>query len=244
MKTYDAIFFDMDGVLVDVAMSYWQTIIKTVELVLENTYGMQKEVTTDAIKLIKKIPGFNNDWDASFALIDLFVKGVPEALFRKEAKHVTGEVRQTKLYREVKDIFQVLYLGRKKGEGLIMKETLLLKKNSIADIANRYILAVATSRPRFEALFTLARLGVVPDLIKEDFIIAQEDTPAEKPDPSSLLMAKKKTGAKNPLYVGDTINDVIASRNAGMQSVYVGEEAWGDFQITNVNLLPLLLTKL
>lgn len=51
-----------------------------------------------------------------------------------------------------------------------------------------------------------------------DFIIGSEDTTASKPDPQGINMALKRTGAatKEVLYVGDSLYDAGAAKNAGV----------------------------
>jgi phosphoglycolate phosphatase-like HAD superfamily hydrolase len=44
-----------------------------------------------------------------------------------------------------------------------------------------------------------------------------------------------------PIYVGDTINDVIAAKSAGMKCIFVGKQNLGDIQLSNVNQLQEVL---
>ncbi len=47
---------------------------------------------------------------------------------------------------------------------------------------------------------------------------------------------------EKPIYVGDTISDMIAAKKAKMPSVFIGNSCLGDFQIINVNkLLEVLI---
>ena len=65
MKTkYDGLIFDMDGVLVDVSKSYREAIRQTV------SYFLGKNVLISEVDKIKNKVGMNNDWDASYALIN------------------------------------------------------------------------------------------------------------------------------------------------------------------------------
>ena len=52
----------------------------------------------------------------------------------------------------------------------------------------------------------------------------------------SVFRGCKRIKSKQPIYIGDTINDVIAAKKAGMKSVFVGNDL-GDYQIKNVNNL-------
>ena len=64
---------DMDGVMVDVTLSYRACIKKTVEIYLNNLLGLKpyssKIITDDDIRIIKGRGGFNNDWNVTAALI-------------------------------------------------------------------------------------------------------------------------------------------------------------------------------
>jgi len=68
----DTIIFDIDGVLVDVSSSYYQTIIDTVQYYFSNIInipGEEKLVDGKAIAGFKMIGGFNNDWELSAAAV-------------------------------------------------------------------------------------------------------------------------------------------------------------------------------
>ena len=70
-KEYEAIIFDIDGVLIDVINSYNQTIIKTIEHILTNNFDISL-VDFPIEKLISKFRhtgGFNNDIDTTYSLI-------------------------------------------------------------------------------------------------------------------------------------------------------------------------------
>jgi phosphoglycolate phosphatase-like HAD superfamily hydrolase len=68
---YEAIIFDIDGVLIDVINSYNQTIIKTIQHILNTNFNIS--LTDFPIeKLISKFRhtgGFNNDVDTTYSLI-------------------------------------------------------------------------------------------------------------------------------------------------------------------------------
>ncbi len=246
-KKFDAIIFDMDGVLVDESRSYRLAIEMTVNNFLEKK-GIKTKITQEEVKIIKDIPQFNNDWDVSFVLIDLIQIGISKKDFFSKARPVKTDVRQSKLYLTVKDIFQSYYLGEKLfkeiynrpspiyyARGLNLNDSLLIDKVLLTALASKYKLGIATSRPRLEALFTARNLKITLQFIKEDFIVAKEDAVREKPEPDPLLEAKKRMGVSTPIYIGDTINDVIAAQKAGMPCIFIGDKILGDFQFTNVN---------
>lgn len=52
-------------------------------------------------------------------------------------------------------------------------------------------------------------------------IVGGEDVRAHKPDPSSLLLAAERLGARHALYVGDSVTDARAAERAGIPFVAV-----------------------
>ncbi len=206
----DAILFDIDGVLVDVSKSYRLAIQKTAEKFLG------RPVSKMEIDLIKSINGFNNDWDATYAL----VKGVKD---RKEV------IRESEEYAKIKKEFQRLYLGE-----FINNEKLLINASTLSQLKQSGLkLGIVTSRPRAEAVYALK--SFMPEFFSENSIIAQEDCKEEKPSPKPLLLAKERISAKNPIYVGDSINDEFAAKAAGMIFISVNQKLSADFYVKNVN---------
>lgn len=211
-KIYDGVIFDIDGVLVDVSRSYREAIRQTVRA----TCG--KEITMEDIEDIKKVPGSNNDWDVTYAL----AKGLRE---------FGGIDREGGEYAGIKEKFQELYLG-----GLRDKEELLIERGTLDSLKEGgYRLGIVTSRPREEALYALREL--VPRYFPQESIIALEDCDAQKPDGKPLLLAKERMGCRNPVYVGDTINDAIAAKNAKMAFVSVVPGLEGDYSAGNANMI-------
>lgn len=252
MKRVDGIIFDMDGVLIDVSRSYRLVIEKTVNYFLEKA-NIKKRVAQKDISLIKTISGFNNDWDVSFALIQLVRTGIRKKDFIKHTKPLPLKTRDTKAYQEIKDIFQLFYLGStlyKKTEqkeppltlkGFIYDERCLISANLLDKLKNNFKLGIATSRPRKEALFAVQNFKLQKYFL-EKYIIAQEDTKYEKPHPAPLLAAKTAMKALSPVYIGDSINDCIAAEKAHMPCVYIGNNKLGDYQIKTVNDIMEILS--
>ncbi len=193
----DSIIFDVDGVLVDVSNSYRQAIMRTVQ------YFTGKDISQEEINEIKKIPGFNNDWDVSYALS----KGIRTSL---KNERNSGE------YSRMKEYFQKIYLGE-----LIENETPLISKETLEELKNRGIrLGIVTSRPRKEALFILRKFNISPEYIREKNIIALEDCEEEKPSPKPLILARENLGVRNPIFIGDTESDRLSARRAGIRFVF------------------------
>lgn len=234
----DGIIFDMDGVLIDVTESCRLAILKTVNYFLKEK-GYKIRTTKKQVNTIKTLPGFNNDWNASFALIQLLIHEVNESNFLKAVSPLSEKNKNSSQYKRIRAIWQNFYLGCKefKNKPLRFQEKLMIQRSFLNELFKIYgKLAIATGRPRDEAIFALNQFKI-QKFFDEKFLIALDDVAKEKPNPEALLKAKVKLGAKKPIYVGDTINDCLAARRAKMLFVFVGNEILGDYQIKNVNQL-------
>lgn len=183
MNKFDGIIFDVDGVLVDVSNSQLVAVEKATQYFLSKK-GYKIKVTQDDVSAIKSLPGFNNDWDATYVLIDLLSENVDRNDFKKKAKRLNRLVR---------------------------KETLLIKKS------------------------VLKKWQLAPLYFQQKYIVTEDDIYETKPHPAPLLEAKKRMNSKNLVYIGDTINNVIAAKNAKMSCVFVGSKKLGDYQVKSIN---------
>jgi HAD superfamily hydrolase (TIGR01548 family) len=234
LKTLDGIIWDMDGVLIDVNNSYREVIRRTAE------YFLMRKVEINEVDKIKTTVGMNNDWDATYALVN-------------NISDSTSLSRSDKQYQSIKDIFQSFYLGSdlykkcyKKDsplsieKGLINSDSLLISKSKIQELRSKYKrMGIATGRPRFEADYVLNRFKI-SELFQS--IVCMEDTTFGKPKPDSILLAIEQLDVEKTIYIGDSPNDVIAANAAGIMCIYIGENNFGDINIKNINeLLTFLL---
>lgn len=219
MLTVDAILFDMDGTLVDESASYREAIRRTAE------YLLNAPVTAAEVEAIKERTGFNNDWDATWALVAWRRWGVPPVPAQIE--------RDSPEYARLQAVFQTFYLGdvlwqELSGQDppfpwtdpLIARERSLIAPATLTWL-RRYSAGIATSRPRVEALLALRQHGLDAAFTPE-MVVASEDAIREKPDPAPLLLLAERLGCRHPVYVGDTVNDALAARAAGMPFIQVG----------------------
>lgn len=206
MKTaYDGLLFDMDGVLVDVSGSYRTAIKQTAE------YFLKREVSMNEVAKIKGIVGMNNDWDATYALIN----------------------NKNLEYTEVKRIFQEYYLGIQGAKGLIDNETLLVTKETIRKLKDKYKkLGIATGRPKDEALYVLKKFNL---LELWDSVVTKDDVEREKPYPDPILKAMNEMGVLRTVYIGDSPSDVAAADAAGIPCIYVGSQRIGTMQFQDMS---------
>jgi HAD superfamily hydrolase (TIGR01549 family) len=203
---------------------------------------------------MKSIPGFNNDWDLSFALIKLLSKGISRKDFKQNISILSEKIKTSADYLATKDIFQSYYLGTKlfkklykrpapivSQTGLIKNETLLLDLDILRKITEKYKVGVATGRPKFEALFALRNLKISPQLIKESYVVGKEDAQREKPFPEPLLKAAELLDCKQPIYLGDSVNDVLAAQAAVMPCIFVGKNKQAAFEVEKSDKIKKIL---
>ena len=186
----DAVLFDIDGTLVDVSRSYLEAIRLTAQEISGKTVAMRQ------VAIVKRMPGMNNDWDATVEVL------------RRQG------VRSSR--KEVVPVFQKLYLGRN-GNGLITFEKPFLQLRLLQKIGKP--VGIVTGRPRAEARIAMKMLGLPRTMP----LVAMEDTKMGKPDPAPLLLAKKMMGATLPVYIGDSVDDCKAAAQAGCAFVAIGK---------------------
>ncbi len=186
------ILFDMDGVLINVNNSYMRAIRDTAE------FFTGRAVPIEEVQELKEESGYNNDWDLA------------EAIIAKRGKSVSRSRIITK--------FQEFYLGRAKGGGLIKNETLLLGRSNLRKLYGQYLLGIVTGRPRGEALAALKRYKL-KDLF--DTVISADDYPPEKskPNPYPILLALEALNKSEGMYVGDSVDDMIAAKKANIAPI-------------------------
>ena len=187
----EIIIFDIDGVLVDVQGSFHKTVLETVQ------FFTGKRVTRHEFQRWKSKSGFNDDWKLSTAWV--------QSLGGKQS------------YDEVKSKFVELYWGTD-GKGNVTREKWLLPRASLRRLASRAELALFTGRVRQETDYTLDRCGV-----REYFthIVTVEDVAHGKPDPDGLLKILAGRDPAKAVYLGDNVDDALASSAAQIPFVAV-----------------------
>jgi len=204
LSTIDGIIFDMDGVLVDVNASYREAIRQTA------SYFLKREVNIDEVDTVKAIVGMNNDWDATYALIN----------------------NVNISYEQVKKYFQLVYLGADSSAGLISNEKLLVSKKQLIELKNKYKkLGIATGRPKHEAEYVLEK-NKLQDIF--NCLVAMEDVENGKPSPDPINKIIEILSLKNTIYVGDSPSDVVASQSAGIPCIYVGNQKIGNMRFATM----------
>ena len=193
----EVIIFDIDGVLVDVAESFHRTVLETV------THFTGKRVSRAELHRWKNQSGFNDDWKLSTAWV----------------RSLGGRSE----YDEVKAKFVDLYWGEN-GKGNVSREKWMLSRPVLRRLAKRSELALFTGRIRIETDYTLDRCRV-----REFFrtIVTVEDVKRPKPNPEGLRKIMNGRDPGKAIYLGDNVDDAIASRAAQIPFVGILPRAGG-----------------
>jgi HAD superfamily phosphatase len=187
--------FDMDGVLVDVTGSYRAAIMETIRHFTGVT------VTPDSVQEWKNRGGYNNDWVL--------------------CHHYCRELGVDVPYDAVVETFNALFFGENNG-GLIAREIWLPRDGLLERLAAGYRLAIFTGRNRRELDATLRRFAPAR---RFDPVITSEDVANGKPAPDGLLEIRRRAGAPIAAFLGDTVDDALSARAAGVP--FIGVAAAG-----------------
>ena len=123
---------------------------------------------------------------------------------------------------QVTERFETLYQGREGEPGLKADETALVDPIIWERWAARLPIGVVTGRPRSDAEEFLERF----DLIERVSALITRDEAPLKPDPASVRLALETLGVTRAWMLGDTPDDLVAARAAGV--VPIGVLAPGD----------------
>lgn len=143
--------------------------------------------TAAQVQALKARGDANNDWIVTHRLIE------------------AAGARAT--LADVTAVFEELYQGQ-----LADQEPLLAAPELLARLAAELPLGIVTGRPRRDAERFLRRHGIEGQFRT---LVCMEDAPA-KPDPAPLQRALAQLGVARAWFVGDTPDDVVAARRAGV----------------------------
>lgn len=113
---------------------------------------------------------------------------------------------------EVTAVFESLFHGTGERPGLWENETLIVRADLLRRLARRLPLAIATGRPRRDAERFLDRFEITDCMTA---CVTRDDGPI-KPDPFAPREAMRRVGAARGWMIGDTPDDVLAARSAGL----------------------------
>jgi HAD superfamily hydrolase (TIGR01548 family) len=154
------------------------------------SYGVA--LTLEDVALAKAAGGCNNDWELTARLLRDHGVDAPLA-------DVTGR-------------FEAFYQGTSESPGLRLSERLLVPREHLERLSSRLPLGIVTGRPRDDAVRFIEEQEI-GDLISG--VVSMEDAPL-KPDPAPVRLALARLGVKRAWMLGDTPDDVVAARSAGV----------------------------
>lgn len=193
-----ALFFDMDGVLVDVSRSYRRAIEETVE------QFTGRRILPGTIQRYKNVGGFNDDWKLTHAIVTDTSMTVP--------------------FSRVVEEFQRRYRGEN-WDGFISEEPPLIQTKTLEKLCtSERVMGIVTGRPEAEARWTIDRFGWKKYF---PLIVAKEKQEGRmKPDPfplqhalTILAAAGRRIQPEVTAYIGDTVDDMTCAREAGMWAI-------------------------
>ena len=156
-----AVLFDMDGVLVDVSMSFRKAIVATAA-------GFGVEVTQDDIVAAKAAGNASDDWELTRGLC--------------------ADAGVNLSFDSVRDAFEKIYQGDSATPGLKFDERLFVDIELLQQWSEVLPLGVVTARPRKDALEVLERFDIGRFF---GVVIAREDAPSKPdPAPVRLAMER------------------------------------------------------
>ena len=95
---------------------------------------------------------------------------------------------------------------------------------------------IASSKTKAQYQIDFVEMGLNQYI---DAVVLKEDTIAHKPDPEPLLLCLEKLNIKasEAIYIGDTYNDYLAAKNAGMDFGYA---TWGITEVEDIKATYVL----
>lgn len=187
----EVLVFDMDGVLVEVTQSYREAIRATV------LHFTGEPISHDEIQDFKNVGGYNNDWLLCHRVIT-------------DRGHNVA-------YSEVVEYFNQIFLGEN-GDGLIRYEKWMPRDGFLERLAENADLAIFTGRAKYEADVTLNRYA---SNLNFNPLVTDECVQNPKPAPDGLNLIIQEHPGKNIWYLGDVVDDALASQAAGVPFIGV-----------------------
>jgi HAD superfamily hydrolase (TIGR01549 family) len=226
-KKYDGFVFDIDGVLIDTSQSFRTAVIRAVAFATNSDC-----FTADKVVQLKSIHGFNNDWNVSIAGAGWvqYRQGESFEWFIERLNQLGGGLTGLRqVIPELTPAFEA-YLSRLTQEayggisacnklygfdpeyiripGLWQMEIPLINFTQIEDIFSKS--GIVTGRNRAETVLAFDLLGW---RLPEDVVMYSTDPTLDKPNPIKLKQVIKKLRCDNPLFIGDSIDDLELVKN-------------------------------
>ena len=219
---YDALIFDIDGVLIDTSKSFDNAVIKAISIFTGTNIFSIKE-----LRNLRAVGGFNNDWHAAIAgaawinFADYLSFSEYLQLCKKSKKGIEGVRKQFPELKEsfeqkITQIVKEAYGGRTACEKLYGFKPSMLSENGLwksevtmidLDFIKKYkeIIGIFTGRNHAETELAFSILGWSID----PSYVAFSDIPElDKPNPYKLTKLINNLHSDYPIYFGDTVDDL------------------------------------
>ncbi|UCH09155.1 MAG: HAD-IA family hydrolase [Fidelibacterota bacterium] len=226
---YDAVIFDVDGVLIDTSRSFTAAVVDAVAVATGSP-----RFTVEEVRQLKIIRGFNNEWVVAVvgAAWLRFRDTLPFTEFARNIdghgggltglRQVIGERLTPQFEARVVRLAQEAYGGTTAckrlygiepttlhGPGRWREEVPLLPVEVIRPLISRVGIVSGRYAPEMELAFQLLGWRLPPEQV------AISDDPAfDKPNPVRLLAILRRLASRQALFVGDTRDDLELVRNA------------------------------
>ncbi len=207
MRNWKWVVLDIDGVLIDVSESYDRTVKLTAEALLEEL-EVEASIPLRTLRSFRSRGRFGDDYQVTEALVlariapnpgglrDQFPEGKGLDWIRERAGRRIDRDR-------IKPVFDELYLGDDRRDGLWRREKPLVGTDLLDRIRDQFKLGFFTGRSRQEVELASRVLGYrLRNVITGDQY--------RKPDPRAL---ESLVGDEPGLYLGDTFNDRLLVEN-------------------------------
>jgi HAD superfamily hydrolase (TIGR01548 family) len=227
--TYDAVIFDVDGVLIDTSQSFTAAVVDAVAAAT----GCRR-FTAGEVRQLKIIRGFNNDWDVAVAGAAWlsFCDALPFADFAQRIdgyggglaglRQITGKLLTPEFEDRLVRLSQEAYGGTTacpqlygfepitlREPGRWQNEVPLVPAEAIMPLISRVGIVSGRYAPEMELGFQL--LGW---RLPSERVAISDDPAYDKPNPARLLVILRQLASRRALFVGDTRDDLELVRNA------------------------------
>tara|TARA_B100000700_G_C14977118_1_gene824436 strand:+ start:803 stop:1606 length:804 start_codon:yes stop_codon:yes gene_type:complete len=224
---YDAFIFDVDGVLIDTSKSFAQAVLHAVRV-----GAGSKDFTINELNLLKSVGGFNNDWFAAMAGAAWVSYGsqYPFEEFTRRSREIAIGIEgvrgflpqvNTSFEESIQALVMEAYGGItacKKLYGFKPKtiqipgywqtEKALIPKSFFNQIKER--MGIVTGRNQQE--MNLA-FEILDWQLPDPFVAISDDSELDKPNPEKLIKIVNRMGWQNPIFFGDTRDDMNLVKN-------------------------------
>jgi phosphoglycolate phosphatase-like HAD superfamily hydrolase len=245
MLSYDAVIFDVDGVLIDTSCSFTAAVVDAVWVATGSSSFTETEVST-----LKTIRGFNNDWHVAVAgaawihltdnlPFDEFAGLIDQASGGLDGlRQIAGRELVNSLEEQLTRLGQEAYGGTTacnqlygfepvtiRQPGRWQEEVPLLPPVTAQTITARAGIVTGRNASELELAFQLLGWHLPAEQVAFSSIPA-----LDKPNPTPLLAILDFLGSKRAVYAGDGRDDLelvmnASQKGAGVDFCYIGSDS-------------------